>query len=320
MERDNKHGAIFTAFDSIDCKNHMVKEGYTQKTDVLLEHIHGYLCRYGLRSMKRPPLINQGYFVRYHAFTSLINRFLSQYEESTNFQMIFLGSGYDSAPMRLSQEQGLTVVEVDFPEVIERKVEIYNDLSSRSIIEKGFTFHSSGVFQGQKHWLLSKDLSISSSTLSQELLSLGLKQEDPTIIITECVLIYMEKSSILEVLRTFNASFEKVAWLSYDMINPFDPFGKTMLRNINNAGIYLPGFESFPRIENQISRFLENGWNDAIAFTMLEYYRQSMKKEEKNKMNEIESLDEIEEWNLILSHYSFNIAVKGLAMIDWKLS
>lgn len=47
----------------------------------------------------------------------------------------------------------------------------------------------------------------------------------PTIIITECLLVYMNNSDSLKILNGFADMFTTVGFLNYEMINPDDKFG-----------------------------------------------------------------------------------------------
>ena len=44
---------------------------------------------------------------------------------------------------------------------------------------------------------------------------------------------------------------------------------------------------------------------------MLVAYKQLISLEERNRVNKLEMFDEIEEWELLMSHYSITVAVKG---------
>ena len=57
----------------------------------------------------------------------------------------------------------------------------------------------------------------------------------PTLVLTECLLIYLkpeETAKILTWVSEFFAPAPYVGLLNYEMINPFDAFGETMLENL----------------------------------------------------------------------------------------
>ena len=47
----------------------------------------------------------------------------------------------------------------------------------------------------------------------------------PTLILTECLLVYMNGQDSEIILHGFANLFPNVAFLNYEMINPFDKFG-----------------------------------------------------------------------------------------------
>ena len=89
-----------------------------------------------------------------------------------------------------------------------------------------------------------------------------------------------------------------------------------MLKNLNAARFHIPGFTDFPTKESQVERFLETGWNDARSITMLSVYDDYISIEEKHRIARLEIFDEIEEWQMLMSHYTLTVAVKGNSLIS----
>jgi phenylpropionate dioxygenase-like ring-hydroxylating dioxygenase large terminal subunit len=54
-----------------------------------------------------------------------------------------------------------------------------------------------------------------------------------------------------------------------------------------------------------------NRWHDAKSFTMRTYYEKYIHNDEKKRLKTLELFDEIEEFNLLMDHYSFTIATIG---------
>ena len=64
--------------------------------------------------------------------------------------------------------------------------------------------------------------------LKEKLQKAGVSQSIPTLILTECLLVYMKQADtqgILEWTRDFFAQGSDIAYLNYEMINPEDRFG-----------------------------------------------------------------------------------------------
>mmetsp|Transcript_29690 Transcript_29690/g.50107 ORF Transcript_29690/g.50107 Transcript_29690/m.50107 type:complete len:147 (+) Transcript_29690:791-1231(+) len=108
-----------------------------------------------------------------------------------------------------------------------------------------------------------------------------------------------------------------IAWLSYDMFNPTDTFGKMMRSNIeSSAGYKIPGFTDFPTLASHETKFVDVGFSAETtkACSMLEAYTTMISEDEKRRLHTIEPLDEIEEWELLMSHYSLLLGVRGDAL------
>ena len=57
----------------------------------------------------------------------------------------------------------------------------------------------------------------------------------PTLVISECVTIYIQSESVPRLRRLFATTFNDVAFVDYEMFNGKDPFGKMMVRNFEVA-------------------------------------------------------------------------------------
>lgn len=69
---------------------------------------------------------------------------------------------------------------------------------------------------------------------------MGVQREIPTLVITECVLVYLKPEDTQKILQFIGEFFQReLAILNYEMINPSDPFGKVMLENLEDRGCKL---------------------------------------------------------------------------------
>ena len=56
---------------------------------------------------------------------------------------------------------------------------------------------------------------------------------NPTLVLTECLLVYMHTEDATGVLKTLTSHFKSdLAILNYEMIHPDDAFGRVMLENL----------------------------------------------------------------------------------------
>lgn len=67
----------------------------------------------------------------------------------------------------------------------------------------------------------------------------GFDPKIPTLILSECVLVYLEKEQTENILNVLGGLCEDAAWISFDMVNPNDAFGRMMLSNIKTAGKFI---------------------------------------------------------------------------------
>lgn len=75
----------------------------------------------------------------------------------------------------------------------------------------------------------------------------GVKDSNPTFIMTECLLVYMINDEAKKILSSINEFFKSdVMILNYEMIHPNDPFGQKMIENLEDRGCMLPGFTEVP--------------------------------------------------------------------------
>lgn len=61
----------------------------------------------------------------------------------------------------------------------------------------------------------------------------------PTLVLTECLLIYMrseDTQSVLNWTMDFFGQQGVLAFVNYEMINPDDQFGRMMVENLENRG------------------------------------------------------------------------------------
>ncbi len=318
--------------------------------------------------------------------------------------MLILGCGFDSLALNIasSDRRNVATFEVDFYETIERKVETIKSLhqlpcsasaNHREDIPLRF-FHRIGCMR-----YFGCDLSCPEEVdrLLADLVELGgFDRSIPTLILTECVLVYMTNIDSTYLIRSLtslltpnnypnemiNSSSNSISssnsggdgdsshtcsgidrtisysmdtkpsirgknpffcWASYDMVNPTDPFGQTMLRNIQKRGFQLPGFLDCPTLSHHEDRFLRYARTahdgkitnilesslkdtgvgaDAKTGTLEEYqwrcksrtmlqlynFRDGIIDEkERKRIEQLELFDEVEEWNLIMGHYCMTI-------------
>jgi tRNA wybutosine-synthesizing protein 4 len=347
---DRDQRTQFTAGDAMICKFSASAKGYF-KDDLASTFINLDLSTSGAAplQLKKPPIINRGYFARVHIVNHTIQNFLAAADAGLprKKQIISLGSGFDTLSLQLLSKKGesLNLFEVDFEKIIRRKVatclndqvirqllipidednlgtsQHENDntlIDSKSPLSTGKCFIDGSAPQKYSfrnlHFLCG-DLRDAKSVI-RGLLDAGLDVTAPTLILTECVMVYLEKNDSENLCLEFSSLLSDAAWVTYDMISPNDVFGKTMLRNLTAGRFNVPGFVDFPTLESQIGRFLRTGWSEARCINMLSVYDNYISIEERRRVARLEIFDEIEEWQMLMSHYSLTISVKGAMLLS----
>lgn len=246
---------------------------------------------------------------------------IKQFIEQGGNQIVSLGAGFDTTYWLLKDaypETSLKYVELDYPEVclkkmreIARHVELQNKIPNPATDGK---IHTGSKLTSDSYYLLPSDLRDTSSTLSS--ITQVLNPSLPTLFISECVLVYLDSPHSDRLISQISQSFPNSAYLNYDIIEPNDTFGRTMLENLSYRNIFLRGIHAYPSVQSQVGRFRQY-FERVQGFNMLSIYNEHLPAEEKQRVERLEWMDEFEEWNLLLSHYVMLISCKGSIHLEF---
>jgi O-methyltransferase involved in polyketide biosynthesis len=235
---------------------------------------------------------------------SLLLRFLREYKKEKAVQVVVLGCGFDTLYFQLHAEDQISpnvvkYVECDFEDVIEaKKGIIHKHLGDLRAFGEGSPYKVFGVDVRQVDCLFGG------------LENLGVRYDIPTFFLAECVLVYMNLNHSNELLRKIASKFEESTCVIYEQVNPDDPFGRQMMINLHARGCPLRGI--IRSLEEQKTRMIQCGWQGAICSDMLTLFKRCISKSEISRINELEMLDEEEEWNLLLQHYCITCAKNSI--------
>lgn len=299
-------GVRGTCEDASLCKRFAVSIGYWH--DPYIEHL--------VRQSKerKAPEINRGYFARVHGVSQLIKAFLRKTE--CRCQILNLGAGMDTTFWKLKDEGLLPnkYFEVDFPMIVTRKLHTIKNkpLLFRPIME----LHPEDTLQIDSHMLDSKRYAIIGadlrdlSELEEKLKKCNMNTQLPTLLITECVLVYMTPEQSANLLKWAARSFETAMFINYEQVNMDDRFGQIMIENLRRRQCDLAGVETCKSLESQKERLLLNGWETASAVNMMELYSR-LPRAEVNRIESLEFLDEMELLEQLMRHYCLCWATRG---------
>ena len=138
----------------------------------------------------------------------------------------------------------------------------------------------------------------------------------PTLLISECCLIYLPPHDADAVLQYFHNLFGKdkpLALVVYEPIKPGDAFGRTMVSNLTARGIQLQTLEKYAGLEEQCNRLLNLGFGQSEKATGLSsgahasdihsVWTKWIDQHEKSRVDDLEWMDEVEEFVLLAQHY-----------------
>ena len=134
----------------------------------------------------------------------------------------------------------------------------------------------------------------------------------PTLLLSECCLCYLTLADAAAVVRFF---YERVpghlAVALYEPTRPDDAFGRVMAANLAARAIHMPTLTAYPRPADQEARLRAAGFDSsagrggggARCVTVDDVWDRWVPPEEKERLDALEGLDEVEEWELLARHY-----------------
>uniref|UniRef100_A0A2K6TEX8 Leucine carboxyl methyltransferase 1 n=1 Tax=Saimiri boliviensis boliviensis TaxID=39432 RepID=A0A2K6TEX8_SAIBB len=289
-------GVRGTCEDASLCKRFAVSIGYWH--DPYIQHF------VRLSKERKAPEINRGYFARVHGVSQLIKAFLRKTE--CHCQIINLGAGMDTTFWRLK---------VYFHQIRNLK-KIFKVICKPPLSSPILELHSEDTLQMDGHILDSKRYAVIGadlrdlSQLEEKLKKCNMNTQLPTLLIAECVLVYMTPEQSANLLKWAANSFEVAMFINYEQVNMGDRFGQIMIENLRRRQCDLAGVETCKSLESQKERLLSNGWETASAVDMMELYSR-LPRAEVSRIESLEFLDEMELLEQLMQHYCLCWATKG---------
>ncbi|AGO12653.1 AaceriADR178Wp [[Ashbya] aceris (nom. inval.)] len=311
-----------TDYDALSCRMAAISRGYLPSqrqieqcgyegyTEVHVEYCN-LLRRFSRRLYSRVqkacttllPVMNYGTFLR----TVSVDMELEKYVAGCGgrAQVVNLGCGSDLRMcMLLERYPESHYVDVDFAETVKLKREVL--LQSTELCRRiGAISTSSGEdgcdLHTARYRLLSSDLRDVDAL--HALLQKHTNADLPTVVITECVLCYLPREAAQALIKEVSGFYKSGTWISYDPIGGGqreDRFGSIMQSNLREfRQLELPTLMEFNSKEKYSARFPA----PSKIQTMWEYYTADITEDEKRKLKTLQFLDEVEELEILLSHY-----------------
>lgn len=267
-----------------------------------------------------------GTYTRTTALDRLVGIFLSA-TEGQERQIISLGAGTDTRVFRLFQGEGqnkLIYHEIDFPAVTDKKSLIVKSAAAlQAVIQdprpvgQTQTWCDDKLPNSSQYWCHGLDLR---DLAKPDVAPLpGLRTDVPTLLISECCLCYLEVTETSKVIKHFTDQIAPLSLVIYEPIHPHDPFGKQMVSNLAARHIRMPTLEVYPDTSQQEARLRNAGFDSAHSLSMEGIWDHWVPSEEKERVDNLEGLDEVEEWNLLAGHYSVSWGWRGINLEGWQI-
>lgn len=97
----------------------------------------------------------------------------------------------------------------------------------------------------------------------------------------------------------------------YEPIKPDDPFGRMMVTNLAARQIRMPTLEVYKEPRDQEQRLRDAGFEEVRHLTVDAIWERWISPDEKERVDALEGLDEVEEWLLLAGHYIVAWAWRG---------
>lgn len=261
---------------------------------------------------KRDFIMHRGYWSRSEVFRGAIRAFV----EKGGRQILSLGCGLDTLPFwtleHWPEEKELKFFECDLLCVVKHKIEVLQ--KSKIFVEKltqlsGELKIETAKIDSPRYALFEGDLN-KTSLLTEAFTGAGIDASKPTLIISECVFVYLHPETIPQIRTTLRDYFNDLVLVDYEMIGNDSPFAKVMLKNFAESGIPLLAIKEFPSIEAISKDFTDLNFKRVEVFSMEQVYYERLNPEELKRISKLEWADEFEEFNLMQSHYFVSITQK----------
>ncbi|KAK4176919.1 putative leucine carboxyl methyltransferase 1 [Triangularia setosa] len=281
----------------------------------------------GLPTPRRLPIINRGTYTRTTAIDILIDRFLSSTSPTGQpRQIVSLGAGTDTRLFRLltspQKHQNIHYHEIDFPVIISKKTTLIRTIPALNsilslptpvpnpITTQSFVSQHTNPETNNSLTLHPLDLRFFPSSPSS---LAGLLPEYPTLLLSECCLCYLPPSTASDIITSFTSHLPSLGLVIYEPILPGDAFGRMMVSNLSARGVTMPTLSVYETQEDQERRLKEAGFADreVRSRTIDQIWNDWVAQREKERVDGLERLDEVEEWKLLAGHYVIVWGWKG---------
>jgi [phosphatase 2A protein]-leucine-carboxy methyltransferase len=125
--------------------------------------------------------------------------------------------------------------------------------------------------------------------------------------------------------KWFGDRIPNLGIILYEPIGANDSFGQMMVENLAARGIVMPTIQRYKTLEDQKERLAEFGFRGSggggnIAETIEDIWETWIDEQERERVNNLEGLDEVEEWQMLARHYCVAWGWRGDTWENWTRS
>lgn len=246
--------------------------------------------------------------MRTKALDAMIDGFISHNGPSPK-QIISLGAGTDTRPLHMFERPGADNIvyhEIDFEPTCRRKQFIVQSTPALRPIFNEFKTDNDGSWtaqpaRGGKYRCHALDLRNMGNSMAE--LPSTIRSDIPTLLLSECCLCYLTQEDSVRLLSFFSSKIPDLAALLYEPMPLDDAFGKMMTSNLKARHIHMPSLERYRDHHGQLSRLREAGFERLGYATIENAWNSWVDDGERERVDALEGLDEVEEWKLLAAHY-----------------
>lgn len=269
----------------------------------------------------KSPVINRGTYLRTRTITDNILKFIESHDKNTPLQIVSLGAGNDTRCFPLVERfPNLHYFEIDVESTTRlKKLAI---LSSPTLSSKvgatplaEYPTTSSQVLafdptlHTERYHLLPLDLRTLKPNIAIKDIPIldGIDTNVSTLIISECCICYLSKEDSNNLLSFWYKNLNNGKFLIYEPLggnqNSNTNYGQVMIQNLICRGIEMPTLLEYGTVDSQTERLKKLIPNGDVKCRDMKTVYDEIDFSEKSRLNQLEMLDELEELNLINSHY-----------------
>ncbi|KAJ5620421.1 LCM-domain-containing protein [Penicillium lagena] len=274
------------------------------------------------KPQKRAPLINRGYWLRMHAMTESVRRFIDSPSDKPKF-VVNLGCGFDPLPFMLlsderrSMRNGQTVfVDIDYEKLmVHKKIAIRRTQEIADLLGDVEYLSDESPIQIRSSRYLAVGCDLKNLTKLEDVMRNHILPS------TDCSVLCLAEVSLTYMdVQSSNAVISWASKLTPDMKfcilekfapdGPDRPFVSTMVKHYRNCRTPLHSIHAYPSLADQERRFKDAGWPFARARSLWDLWSDNsfLPESTRTGLDKLEVFDEWEELALSLSHHFLLIA------------